>query len=108
MSATAFQRARRLAAQKLGVEEEIVSLGYSEAMEVLEQPEPEAPPAIEDFQPLREGNPLTRDERTAQLKSGNWEELRDLLKSYELSTNKPKNVSWDDFAIPQILQHEGL
>lgn len=105
MSATAFQRARRLAAQKMGVEEETVPLGYCEAMEVLSQAEPSVvAPAL----PSSEAPMLSREERINQLKAGTWEILRDLLREYGLPINKPKNVSWDDFAIPQILKHEGF
>lgn len=103
MGATAFNRARRLAAERSGKPFE--ELSYEAAVEILRQPE-----LLEtDSQLEAEAtSQLTRDERFAALKAANWEDLRDLLKSYELPMNKPKNLSWDDFAIPQILQHEGF
>ncbi|HEY9661053.1 MAG TPA: hypothetical protein V6C65_21585 [Allocoleopsis sp.] len=105
MSATAFQRARRLAAQRLELEEETAPVGYSGAMNILRQPalEQEQADESEETKPT-----LTCEQREAELKAGNWEALRDLLKSYGLSTNKPKAQSWDEFAIPQILKHEGF
>lgn len=112
MGATAFNRARRLAAEKAGKSFDDIS--YEEAIEILSQPETEAEKSatVADLEGTdsesKSETVLTRDDRETELKALNWEALRDLLKSYELPTNKPKGVSWDDFAIPQILEHEGF
>lgn len=107
MSLTGFNRARRQAAEKVGKSFEEVS--YEEAIAILKQPEsaPEESATVADLEEVEEAV-LSEDDRVAQLKAMNWEGLRDLLKSYELPTNKPKGISWDEFAIPQILEHEGF
>lgn len=102
MGITGFNKIRREAAEKLGQSFEETS--YEEAVEVLNQPE-ESEPETEDAEPAQ---PVDRETRIAELKAENWETLRDLLKAYGLPINKPKGVSWDEFAIPQILEYEGL
>lgn len=110
MGATGFNRARRLAAEK--VNQPIEEVSYEEAIDILNQPEsePEESATVVDSEETNSESESTvnRDDREAELKAMNWEALRDLLKSYELPTAKPKGVSWDEFAIPQILQHEGF
>lgn len=112
MSATSFQRARRLAAQRLGLKEETAPVGYSEAIDILNQPEPEEFTTVADLEEIESDSEsetvLTREQREAQLKAMNWEALKELLGSYELPTSKPKGISWDEFAIPQILEHESF
>lgn len=109
MGATSFNRARRLAAEKSGRPFEEIS--YDEAVEILKQPaleQPSEPGESETKDSSEDVPPVDRDSRIAELKAGNWEALRDLLKGYGLPTAKPKGVSWDEWAIPQILEHEGL
>lgn len=98
MGLTGFNRARREAEERSKRETE-------EA--VLEQPGLEGEDKSATVADL---NPSTvdRDSRIAELQAGNWEALRDLLKQHNLPTAKPKGVSWDEWAIPQILKAEGL
>ncbi len=112
MSLTGFNKARRLAAEKSGRTFEEIS--YEEAVEILKQPalEPPEPKQPEEQPPGSLSDDLDdstdREIRIAELKAGDWEVLRDLLKSYGLPIAKPKGVSWDEWAIPQILEAEGL
>jgi hypothetical protein len=94
MGATGFNKVRREAAER--ARRPIEEIPYEQAIEILKQPQEQEPDAVD------------RETRIAELKAANWETLRDLLKAYELPINKPKGVSWDEFAIPQILEHEGL
>jgi hypothetical protein len=106
---TGFNRARRLAAEKSGRPFEEIS--YDEAVEILKQPALEQSEPEEKTENLSDNSEVPtvdRDSRIAELKAGTWETLRDLLKGYNLPTAKPKGVSWDEWAIPQILEHEGL
>ena len=100
MGLTAFNRARRLAAERLAQQQTQAS--------AQEQPEESATVADLGETDSDSESTVTREEREAQLKAMNWEALKELLGSYELPTAKPKGISWDEFAIPQILQHEGF
>lgn len=108
MSLTGFNRARRAAAEKTGQSFDEVS--YEQATEILSQPDLVLgdDPTDED----EEGEPtiplLSRESRIEELKAGTWEDLKALLKFYELPSDKPKGVSWNEYAIPQILKHEGF
>jgi len=109
MSLTGFNRARRAAAEQTGQAFDEVS--YEQATEILSQPDLVLDlvlgEALDD-----EGEPtiplLSRETRIEQLKAGTWEDLKNLLKGYGLPTDKTKGMTWNEYAIPQILKHEGF
>lgn len=100
MGLTGFNRTRQQAAERLG--KDFDEVPYDMAVEVLEESEVSGEPSSDA------PDSASREERTTELKALNWEDLKDLLTLYNLPVNKPKGKSWDEFAIPQILQFEGF
>lgn len=66
------------------------------------EPFPESEPAPVVEQPRK----LLSD-RHAELMAMEWFEIKELVESYKLPTNKPRGESWVEYGIPLILSREG-
>lgn len=88
MGLAAFNQARRLAAEAAQAAK--ASAPVEVQTEVHASPEPEVLP------------------RRAELEVLSWRELKSLLEDYGLPSSKPQDQSWEGYAIPLILEYEGL
>lgn len=97
MGLTGFNRARQQAADRVHVDFD--RMPYDKAVEVLAIPGSDADePTVPDLV----------EARRAELLAMPWQSLRNLFKAISPDEEKPEGVSWDEFAVPKILEHEGL